>query len=467
MIFVIRTLSNIQETDIKLVRLLKERFPGAKVVCALDCFHSRPSGRYKEITLYGADIFEMTRDWLKSVNLAYLGQKTGWIAGDYAIYAALQYSEWDNAVLVEPDIEFINNSFEDFTRLILENTSDLSAVRLRHAEQWYVWTNHLKIIDSHISSPGMMWFGLLKVSRSLAERCFNYRQQISSHPKVINLESTPNDESIFAGIAFTEGYTTTDWLIEYPELFKYFSTYHKVPAGSFAEELTEPYIVHKAVSDEVYLSHIQEVVDYSVQALPGAHPALIRAAELANSELRHEVIKILAKSTPNIRSEALTKEELDLAFSLIRTSTTPPALYASKIMLSVALHAVFKQPLPYDNIFLLWCAHHLLFGMPEGFNWDRNWIWNKETIVFDFNSRIGFITVDLSSGENNSVNLSIFPRNAKYGQEIKTYMLAHDFSIDFTQESNKIKFNIYLSDDPSSYIEKLKTLILDIKNYLN
>ncbi len=204
----------------------------------------------------GVTPLPLTGEFLETSKLHYFEEKdrTGWACGDYVIYRALEY-DWDYAWVVEPDVYFLNDSH----RLIQRwdgLPQGLLATHIWPAAGNWMWRKQLQWFLPR-EQVYAMGFPLLRVSRSNAEKCLEFRQFITKNmPENARI---PNDESIVATVSHRSGEGVLDLKQCHPEMFKFWSTAMRYPIADLRENETAPLIVHSGYEHGEFLNHLMDL----------------------------------------------------------------------------------------------------------------------------------------------------------------------------------------------------------------
>ncbi|NMF31969.1 hypothetical protein HF851_06715 [Corynebacterium ammoniagenes] len=243
----------------------------------------------------------LTQDFVNENGLTFWNdqRRTGWACGDYVLYRALS-KKWDYAWIIEPDVYFLYEAISLLPKLS-DSTTDLITTNFwRASNEWY-WRKPLEDVMPGIDVHAM-GFPLSRVSRSLAEKAFEFRQHVVS---ISNAGSrVPNDESILATTAFVNGFTTLDLKKQYPNIFTYWSTVLKYPISDIRSRESQAKIVHSGLEDKDFVHYISNLWDSIKKGNKKDHGRFLEVLNVCSTE-------VLKKTFANISSleleEALNK----------------------------------------------------------------------------------------------------------------------------------------------------------------
>lgn len=281
----------------ELIRQIKVELPSVDIAAAPDRIMAGRKGGHQGGTAdFPVPTVPITDAFVAERGLQLHHSRTGWICGDYVLYAALELS-WDYVWLIEPDIYFLNGSLSIISALSQFEHGLITTHYRRAGDGWY-WKapllNAAPEADVHA-----MAFGIMRLSRDLVEDSLTFRQQVSRN--AIEGALLPNDESIVATTAYTGGYQVIDLRLLYPQLFKFWHTNVKYPVFELRQNEIEPRIVHSGLEREEFL----EYTSRAWAALPGASAAKRRNLMTSLRNSSKEVLVDLFEHITKERVQAL------------------------------------------------------------------------------------------------------------------------------------------------------------------
>lgn len=195
----------------------------------------------------------LTEEFLRDYGLPFWNdrKRTGWACGDYVFYRALKF-EWDYAWIVEPDVYFLNGAPSILAGMAELETDLITTNYWRSSDNWY-WRKPLADVFPELDVHAMA-FPLVRVSRRLAESSLKLRQHVTRVSK--SGDRVPNDESVLATAAHSNGYSFLDLKKEYPHAFRYWSTVLKYPIDDVRQREKNPLILHSGLEEEEFLSYV-------------------------------------------------------------------------------------------------------------------------------------------------------------------------------------------------------------------
>lgn len=205
---------------------------------------------------HGLTPLAITPEFIEEKGLHYYEERerTGWACGDYVFYRALEH-EWDYAWVIEPDVYFINNSHKLIARWDTL-PQGLIATHIWPAAGNWMWRKQLQWFLPH-QQIYAMGFPLVRLSRSNAERCLEFRQGITS--KLRPNTRIPNDESIVSTVAHRSEEGVLDLKQCHPEIFRYWSTAMRYPVLDLKEMHESPLVVHSGYEHREFLAHLMDL----------------------------------------------------------------------------------------------------------------------------------------------------------------------------------------------------------------
>lgn len=209
-------------------------FPRARVVAVPDRLnetHDFPSG---------LEILPLTAEKLDELNLFHKRGEIGWSCGDYALYLALSL-RWTNAWVLEPDVLVSEAAYPLLTYYDATQT-DLITTDFRVAENEWSWRSRLEDA-ADVSEVAACFFPLTRVSRRLATKCLNFRQELTDRLNQNPDLWVPNDESVVATVS-SSGFTVVDLKSRHPSYFERWSWGGQPYGLSTLASPTVPFIAH-------------------------------------------------------------------------------------------------------------------------------------------------------------------------------------------------------------------------------
>lgn len=209
----------------------------------------------------GAKVVKLDQDLASRLELFTARERIGWLCGDYVLYAALSL-DWDYAWVIETDVSLIGaqSVFNDLDLI----DDDLLACRYTFPTAAWEPYGRLKAVwpDAQVAS---ITFPLVRVSRRLAEAALGERQRFTRILEKDRDLRVPNDESVIASVAREHGFTVTDLLEQYPEVFRFWRTVVRFPLADLARRVESPKIVHSAVGTERFLYYVEFAVSQAIR----------------------------------------------------------------------------------------------------------------------------------------------------------------------------------------------------------
>lgn len=208
------------------------------------------------------NVIYMTNDLLKDLGLFYHDKRIGWKAGDYGYYLSLKFS-WDYMWLVEPDV-FISKDMDKIFHELDSESLDLITTKYGERNTSWPWTNRLRNTTNFYR---IFWcfFPLTRVSRSLVEKSFIIRQEISknieSNPKLM----LPNDESVIGTVAHWSGAKILSLKDIYPKEFDNFSFQIR---NSYQDVQTKSGVFHPVDSEYEFEKRVFKELSHALDNLP-------------------------------------------------------------------------------------------------------------------------------------------------------------------------------------------------------
>ncbi|MCQ9332363.1 hypothetical protein NQ023_12855 [Corynebacterium phoceense] len=181
---------------------IKSSLSGVEVIPVIDVMHVVGQEYEDRLKDAPANALIMDQQFLKNNGLSHYEKRTGWVCGDYCLYAALD-EEWDFAWIIEPDVYFTGDGAKALEALNKKD-ADLITTRFRKADSNWFWTRPLQHFFPDMEVFGIL-FPLNRISRRLADLSLRARREIQSKGSENGFApgkfSIPNDESVIASVA--------------------------------------------------------------------------------------------------------------------------------------------------------------------------------------------------------------------------------------------------------------------------
>lgn len=208
----------------------------------------------------GIPVMPLNEEFLSSRSLVKAERRTGWVCGDYVIYRALDI-DWDYAWVIEPDIYFLNGAEQILGELAQVN-NDLIAAGIRKEGPGWHWYESLDRLNLGLEIHAML-FGIVRVSRELAEAAYELRRKIS---EIIEPEHrVPNDESVISSLAHSGDFTTLNIRNLFSEVFKYFSVMTRYNIEDILASENGRQIVHSGRTPENFNRYLMQEMERALQ----------------------------------------------------------------------------------------------------------------------------------------------------------------------------------------------------------
>lgn len=307
-IAVVRSRHCIDDEVGNMCRLIRRILPDIPIIVSVDALHSdgiQDAGGLAAARAAGCVFVLRTAHSIIRQELSYVGPKTGWLCGDYALYSCLDL-KWDFAWLIEPDVGMINGADHLFGEMFYSSDYDFIGACFRPAETSWPWRARIERL-THFPQYFAMRFPLVRASRDLVEAAYSCRQQIARKFSPLDSHSIPNDESLFATVAGCGNFSCTSFEDAYPGLFSRFQAVPRYLAGDVELTTKAPGFVHSYSPPDRYWKYVSDCIRRISCDDPTGSQRFEFLVKQASDQLRPLLIEFRDRQLSDMRSDSNTK----------------------------------------------------------------------------------------------------------------------------------------------------------------
>lgn len=273
---------------------LQEALPDFQIVAVPDLLRDGATSELARFEEANIEALPITKDYLASAGLAEAEARTGWVCGDYVFYRALEL-DWDYAWVVEPDIYFLNGA-EQILAELGQVKHDLIATSLRKEGPGWHWYQPLTDLDVGLEVHAMS-FGMLRMSRDLAESSYGLRKTIAA--KIQPGQRMPNDESVVSSLAHTKGYSILNIRKILADVFKYYSVMTRYNIDDISAGETEQRIVHSGRTPEKFDLYLSQQMKQALQGSTVSKERILNCLQGSSKESAIRFVDTLLREFTN------------------------------------------------------------------------------------------------------------------------------------------------------------------------
>lgn len=425
MICIIRSVANIGSDVLRLAKTIYQSQQDAEIYCVADCYKSELSGQIKELEQLGVKIIKLVPELLEKMGVTYYGSKTGWLCGDYVLYSLLG-EEWDKVVLIEPDVFFMNDALSVLLKYFENTEFDLGAYNLDYASEHYYPARIIAQLDSCPKKIGGMLFCVVIATRETVEDAYFLRKKISAELLSKGLSVEINDEVVVASSALSSGKKIFNLRTQTNGLFKYYSYNLRVPIDQVKDDISDPLVMHKALTGEEYMSDFKKSLRIKSASPFMKSPRLGVGAELGilKSEFKDLILKefvdagVLHEKTWDLPD---IKELISLRSHYESLRNDGLKSYAKAGLIFIAQRKLDGIDIASWSFDTLWAGVYIYAKIREHNGYCNLWIYNNKILVVEsiLKGRKTAIDIEIvEEASNKSPRIEFFPRLSYRSQEI-------------------------------------------------